>query len=145
MDVTAAAAAEHTSHVFKVLAEIGAEAIPQIVVLNKVDALEAGERDFESVRQRVLAGAGPHGDTRAVAVSARTGEGIDRLLALVDELLPLDLLVRARFRFSAAEAGARLALLHEYGRVLETSYSDEACEVEAEVPESLLRRLPPAV
>jgi HD-like signal output (HDOD) protein len=37
--------------------------------------------------------------------------------------------------------GATLALLHEFGRVLEKRYGEEWCEVEAEIPESLQRRL----
>ena len=141
VDVSAAAAADHTAHVFKVLAEIGAAEVPQIVVMNKMDKLDSADRDFENIRRRVLADTGTHGETRAVALSARTGEGVDRLLALVDELLPLDPVVRVRLTFSSSEAGARIALIHEYGRVLETRYSGDECEVEADVPESLLRRL----
>src|SRR5437773_476547 len=37
VDAAAPAAADHTEHVLKVLAEIGASEIPQILVLNKVD------------------------------------------------------------------------------------------------------------
>jgi hypothetical protein len=48
--------------------------------------------------------------------------------------------VRARFRLPLGD-GATLALLHEYGRVLETRYGEEWCEVESEIPESLKRRL----
>jgi GTP-binding protein HflX len=45
-----------------------------------------------------------------------------------------------RFRFPAGE-GSSLHLLHEFGRVIETRYAGEYCEVEADVPESLKRRL----
>jgi len=38
--------------------------------------------------------------------------------------------------------GATLALLHEFGRVLRAEYVGDVCEVEAEIPESLQRRLP---
>jgi len=34
-----------------------------------------------------------------------------------------------------------MALLHEFGQVLETRYDGEYCEIEAEIPESLQRRL----
>jgi hypothetical protein len=40
-----------------------------------------------------------------------------------------------------ASDGATLALLHEFGRVLSTRYDGAVCEVEAEIPESLKRRL----
>ena len=56
-------------------------------------------------------------------------------------MLPLDPIVRATLRLPAGD-GATLALLHEFGRVLSTRYEDDSCEVDAEVPESLKRRLP---
>jgi GTP-binding protein HflX len=141
VDVSTAAAPEHTSHVFQVLTEIGAGEVPQILVMNKVDRLDAPDRDAENIRRRLLRDSGTHAATRAVAISALSGEGIDRLEALIDELLPLDPLVRVTLSFAAADAGAKIALLHEHGRVLRTHYSDEVCEVEAEIPESLQRRL----
>jgi hypothetical protein len=45
-----------------------------------------------------------------------------------------------KFRIPAAE-GAPLHLLHEYGRVITTRYHGDFCEVEAESPESLRRKL----
>jgi GTP-binding protein HflX len=69
-----------------------------------------------------------------------TGAGIDELLRVIDEALPLDPVVRASFRLPLGD-GATLALLHQFGRVLDTSYGTEWCEVEAEIPESLKRRL----
>jgi GTP-binding protein HflX len=139
VDASAPSAALHTAHVLKVLAEIGAEGIPQILVLNKADRLEPGAADAAALRQRLL-GHGEHEAIRAVAISALTGEGIDRLLATVDEVLPLDLLVRAHFDLSAGD-GATLAMLHEFGRVLEVRYEGDRVSVEAEIPESIERRL----
>ncbi len=141
VDVSAPAAAEHTAHVFQVLADIGAAAIPQILVLNKIDRVSgacAGEA--EAVKRRLLAGSSSHPDERAVAISALTGAGMDGLLQAIDELLPFDPIVNATFHLSAGD-GATLALLHEFGKVLETRYSGDRCEVEAEIPESLERRL----
>ena len=142
VDVSAPAAAEHTAHVAKVLGEIGAAEIPQILVLNKIDRLPSGEGppEADSLQRRLLSEAGAHAETRAVAVSALTGAGTDRLLAAIDEVLPLDPIVRETFHLRAGD-GARLALLHEFGRVLATRYIGEDCEVDAEVPESLKRRL----
>ena len=126
VDASSPSAAEHTTHVLKVLAEIGAAEIPQLLIMNKMDRLP-GE-------------AGHHSSTRGVAISALTGAGMDRLLAAIDEALPLDPIVRATFRLSAGD-GASMALLHEFGQVLETRYDGEYCEIEAEIPESLQRRL----
>ena len=126
VDASSPSAAEHTAHVLKVLAEIGAAQIPQILIMNKMDRLPPEARS--------------HSNARGVAVSALTGAGIDKLLEAIDQALPLDPIVRATFRLSAGD-GASMALLHEFGRVLETRYYGEYCEVETEIPESLQRRV----
>ncbi len=136
VDAAAAHAAAQTGHVLKVLADIGAAAIPQLLVLNKVDRLPAAEADAEAIGRRLLGSAPP----RAVAVSALTGQGMGGLLAAIDEVLAFDPVVRARLRLPLSE-GARIAMLHELGRVLETRYAGEYCEMEVEIPESLLGRL----
>jgi GTP-binding protein HflX len=141
VDGSSPAAVEHTAHVVSVLAEIGAAEVPQILVINKIDRLGPEASDSESLRLRLLNGAGAPPETQAVAVSALSGEGVDRLLALIDSVLPLDPIVHATLRLSAGD-GATLALLHEFGRVLSTRYQEDCVEVEAEVPESLKRRLP---
>ena len=127
VDASSPSAAEHTAHVLKVLAEIGAAQIPQLLIMNKMDRLPDEAR-------RV------HSNARGVPISALTGDGIDQLLAAIDAALPLDPIVRATFRISAGD-GASMALLHEFGQVLETRYDGEFCELEAEIPESLQRRL----
>jgi GTP-binding protein HflX len=146
VDISSASAEAHTTHVEKVLAEIGAAEIPQILVMNKMDRLPAGELEAggetgeETLAKRLLAGAGLTTDTRAVAISALTGAGIPRLLRVIDQALPLDPVVRASFRLPLGD-GATLALLHQFGRVLEKRYGEDWCDVEAEIPESLSRRL----
>ena len=141
VDVAAPSAAEHTAHVFQVLAEIDAGKIPQILVMNKVDRLdESSDADTEAIKRRLLSGCPGHPDFRAVAVSALTGEGIDRLLATIDEVLPLDPIVHTTIRLATGD-GATLSLLHEFGKVLSAHYDEEGCEIEAEIPESLQRRL----
>jgi GTP-binding protein HflX len=139
VDAASPAAGEHIAHVLKVLAEIGAAAIPQILVLNKVDRVPAP--DAEALAPRLLGHAGgPDGAPRAVAVSALTGAGLDDLLRTIDDALPLDPVARATFRFRAGD-GATLALLHEFGKVQAVRYEGEECEVEADVPESVRARL----
>ncbi len=137
VDASSPAAREHCAHVIEVLTEIGAAEIPQILVMNKIDRVRAEEGDLDTVRQRLMAG---QTAMRAVTISAATGEGIPSLLAAIDEILPLDPIVRAEFRLPPG-GGAVLAMLHEYGRVIDVKYGEEACEVVAEVPESLQRRL----
>jgi len=146
VDASSPAAAEQTTHVLKVLAEIGAAEIPQILVMNKLDRLPDAEGEPGSLARRFLGDPGAHSPTRSVGMSALTGAGIGKLLAAIDEVLPLDPVVRTMLRLSSGD-GATLAMLHEFGRVLSTRYLEEdgVVEVEAEVPESLKRRLDAAV
>ena len=138
VDVSAPAAAEYVAHVMSVLAEIGAAQIPQILVMNKIDRLSGSLADAGAMSHRLLGG-GRH-VASATAVSALSGAGIDGLLRAIDEALQLDPVLRATFRISSGD-GATLAMLHQFGRVLATRYEGTYVEVEAEVPESLKRRL----
>ena len=141
VDISAPAAAENTAHVLQVLAEIDAAEIPQILVMNKVDRVpDAAAADREAVQRRLLSGSPGHADARAVAVSAFTGEGMDRLLQAIDEILPIDPIVRVKLRLVPGD-GATLSMLHEFGRVLSTEYGEEGTEIEAEIPRSLELRL----
>ena len=69
---------EQIAAVDVVLSEIGAEQVPQILVLNKCDAagVEPGEERDE------------YGKIRAVRLSALTGAGVPKLLAVLAERFP---------------------------------------------------------
>ena len=139
IDASSPAAPDHAAHVFKVLSEIGASAIPQLLVLNKIDRLPDGSLDAESMGRRLLSGdAGAQ--SRTVAISGLTGTGIDRLLGLIDELLPADPVRETTLTLDAGD-GATLALLHEFGRVLDVRYDGDSCQVRAQIPQSLEQRL----
>ncbi len=142
VDVSAHAVGEHAAHVLRVLAEIGAAEIPQLLVVNKIDCLEAQDRDFEALARRLLGEAGAHRNAPAIGISALTGAGIPRLLQAIDDFLPAEPLIRTVLRLDAGD-GATLALLHEFGRVLHTRYEGDICVVEVEIPVSLKRRLHP--
>jgi GTP-binding protein HflX len=140
VDISAPSAAENTAHVLEVLGEIDAAEIPQVLVMNKVDRVAGGAADTDSIARRLLSGTHGHASARAVAVSALTGDGMERLLQAIDEILPLDPVVRTILHLAPGD-GATLAMLHEFGRVLSTQYTEEGCDVEAEIPQSLERRL----
>jgi len=134
VDVSSEYAALQSGHVMEVLGEIGAAGIPRLLVLNKVDRLPVA--DVEAARRRLLGDS----EVRAVAISALQGEGIGGLLATIDEVLQFDPIVRTRLRLPLRE-GKRIAMVHDLGRVIETRYDGDACEMEAEIPASLRRKL----
>jgi GTPase len=139
VDASAPNAPQHTAHVFEVLADIGADQTRQILVLNKVDQIEnAG--DTESLTQRILGEVKASARLEAIPVSARTGAGFSELLEAVDNALPLDPVSLQRFHIPAGE-GSLIHLLHEHAKVLSSQYRGDVLEVEAEVPESVKRRL----
>jgi len=138
VDATSPEAAEHTAHVLQTLNEIGAAETPQILVLNKTDRIP-GDPDASALARRILSDP-EHQPAGSVAISAITGAGFQALLEKIDETLPLDRLSECVFRFPVGEGGP-LHLLHEHARVTATRYSGDHCEVEANVPESLKRRL----
>jgi len=138
VDASSEEAPAQTEHVLATLSEIGAAHKPQILVLNKIDKIP-GTPDTASIARRILSDP-DHQPAGAVAVSALTGEGFEALLKKVDETLSLDPLSHCVFHFPIAE-GAPLHLLHEHGRVKATRYTGDSCEVEAEAPASIKRRL----
>jgi GTPase len=140
IDISSPQASRQTAHVQSVLAEIGAAAIPQLLVLNKVDKLAAGGIDADAIGRRLVGEAGIKIDAQAVAVSGLTGQGMEALTGAIDRVLPFDTLVRARFQFPVNE-GANISLLHQLGRVLDARYGEAHCEIDAEVPESLCQTL----
>jgi GTPase len=95
----------------------GGEGAPIIEALNKIDLLE------DEARDRLLEQTARDDD--AVAISAATGEGLDRLQQLLSVTLQRSARVyEYRLR---PEEGARIAWLHEHGEVVERR--DEAGEV----------------
>ncbi|HEV2202292.1 MAG TPA: GTPase HflX [Bryobacteraceae bacterium] len=138
VDASSPQAPEHTAHVIATLREIGADATPQILVLNKVDRIP-GTPDTGALARRILEDP-EHQPAGAVAISARTGEGFDALLAKIDQSLALDRAEPCLFRMPSGE-GALIHLLHQFAKVTALRYVGETCEIEAEAPESVRRRL----
>jgi GTP-binding protein HflX len=124
----------------RVLAEIEAAAIPQVLVMNKVDLLPDGFIDPGAVQSRALGDAGRELHAAAVGISALGGTGLDELLKAIDERLPFDPVVEATFRFDVSD-GARIAMVHAHGRILDSRFGEDFCELRAEVPESFRSRL----
>ena len=120
--------AEQDAEVEKVLVELGVASSPRLHVFNKTDRLPPEEA------------AALHGGNGKVFVSALTGAGLDELLRRIDAALPIDPVVRLKFSVPLAD-GRTLALIHGLGRVLHSEVNDSQMSLEAELPESVARRL----
>jgi GTP-binding protein HflX len=136
VDASSQHAMVQRAHVDEVLREIGADAIPRILVLNKCDRLPDGGAGFlEQLQGAVTPGASP-----VFRVSALTGEGCGPLLDALDAHLLHDPVRLVRFHLPLQEAGS-FGLVHERARVLRRHYADDGYQVDALAPESLIRRL----
>ena len=114
----------------EVLAEIGADKVPELVVINKADA--ADPMVVARLRQRE-----PH----SVVVSAKTGEGIAEALAVIEEELP-----RPGVEFEALlpyERGDLLNRIHTSGEVDHLEHTGDGTVVRGRVNEALAGELEP--
>ena len=122
---------EQKTQVERVLGELDCLAKPRIEVLNKIDLL--GEHERASLLERSKAGA-------EVAVSARTGEGMEALLAAIDRALHSDPQLTAELRVPQQE-GAVLAAI-EAGMVVHSrEYEGNLVRLTVSGPASLIGRL----
>ncbi len=83
VDVAAPDADARIREVEAVLAEIGADDVPVVLVLNKIDQVPQAERDALSAPGRL----GVAAEVPRVTVSARSGAGLDRLIEVIGERL----------------------------------------------------------
>jgi len=127
-DASSPLSAEQDAQVDKVLKELEAETKPRLRVMNKIDLLPPRQR--ESLRD----------DTQSVHVSAAKGIGMSTLLERIDRALQQDAVSRVRLRVPQKE-GKTLAMLEARARIYSRTYKDGLVELEAEAPESVLRRV----
>ncbi len=128
IDVTHPNAVEQTRAVFETLAEIEAEHIPVVNVLNKIDLLE--NRDSS---QPLLP---DYPD--AVGISAITGEGIENLLSRIDELL-YQTFVPISVKIPYTQ-GQLLSFFHENGQVDTIQYEEKGVHLKGKLPVRFLAR-----
>src|SRR5947209_7120392 len=132
-DASSRLSAEQDAQVEIVLKELEAEKKPRLRVMNKVDLLDA------EIAQSLLAdSAKEHSNT--VYVSAIEGMGLNVLLERIDQMISEDHVSRVRLRVPQEE-GKTLALLEARARIFSRKYTDGAVELEAEAPESIVRRV----
>jgi GTP-binding protein HflX len=105
----------------EVFADIDALDVPELVVVNKVDA--ADPQVLARLRRD---------EPDAVVVSARTGEGLDALQARLAQLVPHpEVPVTLLVPFTDGDVVSRV---HRYGEVSEVSHTAEGTRLQARVP-----------
>lgn len=113
-----------------VIGEIGARDIPELIVFNKIDLADETQR-------MALRGMEP----RSIEVSARTGEGIDELLAKIAELLPEpDVQIDVLIPYNRGDLVSRL---HINGRIIDLEYAETGTHVRAMVKPEQAAELAP--
>ena len=135
-DASSRLSAEQDAQVEIVLKELGVEKQPRLRVMNKVDLLD--EEVAASLMAEVAKTRGEAAKT--VYVSAIEGTGLDRLLERIDAMIEGDRVSRVHLRVPQRE-GKTLALLEARARIYSRQYQDGAVEMEAEAPESVVRRV----
>jgi GTP-binding protein HflX len=116
------------SAVRSVLAEIEATNIPEIVVINKADASDPFVVDRIKLREK-----------NSIAVSALTGQGIDQLVAMIEEQLPspqIDVKVLIPYAH-----GDLIGRIYKEGQLISRTDTNEGYLVVAKVPQALANQL----
>jgi GTP-binding protein HflX len=127
VDISHPQAEEQIAAVNGVLAEMGAEEKPTLMVFNKMDRLNSAETTGTGALNRLLEKF-PH----AVTISAATGEGIANLLAEIStQLRPNREFLELRIPH---EQAALIARLHKVGQVIERRYNGKTVRFKVRIP-----------
>jgi GTP-binding protein HflX len=111
-----------------VLAEVGAAQVPELVVINKID-------DADPVNLKAL----QLSERGSVLVSAKTGDGVDELRAVLEQALPdRDLPVLVSVPYSRGDLVARV---HAVGEVTRAEHGPDGTLLQARVPPDLAAEL----
>lgn len=132
VDISHPLAAEQIDAVNDVLLEIGAAEKPVLMVFNKIDQLAGGVSPVMHEKY-------PH----AVSISARTGAGVEPLLAeLGTQLRPVREFLDLRV---PQEKAAVIARIHAIGQVVTSRYSGKNARFKVRIPPHLLEEFAPFV
>jgi GTPase len=112
----------------EVLAEVGAGDVPELVVINKADSADPIELKGLQLAEQ-----------QSVVVSARTGGGIDDLVAEIERLLPRQ--YREVSVVLPYERGDLLSRAHSEGEVVRVEHGREGTDLTARVPLGLAAEL----
>lgn len=107
----------------QVLKELGLHTIPRLLLMNKMDGISQSQ---------------PQSAREAIPISAKTGEGLDPLLrlidgALADQLTPVTL-------FIPHDQGQHLTHLYRHGHVYQINHEDDGIRIQLALPEKWLQK-----
>jgi GTPase len=129
VDLSHARVDDQIEAVESVIKELDAFGKQTLIVFNKIDKLQ--NRDVIDTYLRRFAG--------SVAISARTGEGVNTLVQALQDALSAWRL-RSRFKIPVSES-ALIAEIHRVGHVLELNYEGNDAIIVAHVPPELSQKL----
>lgn len=131
VDITHPNAQAQAEAVYQTLADIEADHVPVLTILNKIDRL------LDPARARLAIEA----YSKAVAISALSGEGIGDLLKIVgEELYENYLPVAVRLPY---QQGGLISLFHEQGQVDRVEHERGGVFIQGKIPGRLLARFKP--
>ena len=133
VDASDREALRHYETTCEVLAELGADDKPMVVVWNKTDLIP------EDVRESTLAGLAAQVSCPSVVASVLKEQGMDALLASCVEMLS-HRVTTARYRIPLAESRI-IAIMHRDGKVINTEYEGNDAIVEAILPREFAARI----
>ena len=126
IDISSPHRQQQREAVIGILEELKVSSKPTLEVYNKIDLVQHAARPFSPAS--------------SLSISATQAIGLDSLLCRIDELLPRDPLIRAKFLFKQTN-GNLLSKLYSCSRLLERSYINDQVFVEVEAPQSVVERL----
>jgi GTPase len=129
VDLSHARVDEQMEAVDKVTKELDAYGKQTLIVFNKIDNL--ADKELAETYVKRFSG--------SVAISARTGEGVNKLVQALQEALS-SWRLRLHFRIPTKES-ALLAEIHRVGHVLELKYEGDDAVIVAHVPPHLEAKL----
>ncbi len=128
-------ALRHYETTCEVLASLGAQDKPMVVVWNKIDQLP------DDMRDATLAALAAKVKEPSVFMSVKAEQGVPELFAACVEMLS-HRVTTVRYRIPLAESRL-IALMHRDGKVLSTEYEGNDALVEAILPREFAARLEP--
>jgi GTP-binding protein HflX len=131
VDISHPNAMNQAEAVHETLEEIGAEHVPVITVLNKIDRLSDPSAARGAVEQF----------PQAVAISARSGEGVGDLLGMLRSTLFetfIPILVRLSY-----QQGQLISLFHEFGQVERLEHGRKGVLMQGRIPGRLVAQFIP--